>query len=259
MEALHLEKSYISLPGLTCRQWTPTHPNHSLVSLGSCICSYVETSLPNLTRLRSVLDLEYSSGTYVFSFYHSFRGVFYVVTLLFEFFCGCSGFCHRTEPDLFLFLLSDRLDCYCFCVPWPWTMKLLKRNIREGPRDAIKILIGNIERKAHHWFTKAGRGRWDLVPGLVSLYSVQQFQRRSKKCLSQSEVRAAILMFGSPQKHKRGTGRWVLAACKVSLNSVQWFQIKSRKIWQVNDGRRTTHSAHETSTCDKCNDLDLLS
>ena len=34
-------------------------------------------------------------------------GVFYVVTLLFGFFCGCRGFCHRllTESDFFLFLL----------------------------------------------------------------------------------------------------------------------------------------------------------
>ena len=28
-----------------------------------------------------------------------------VVTLLFGFFCGCRGFCHMTESDLFLFLL----------------------------------------------------------------------------------------------------------------------------------------------------------
>ena len=34
-----------------------------------------------------------------------FGGVFYVVTLLFGLFCGCRGFCHRTESDLFLFLL----------------------------------------------------------------------------------------------------------------------------------------------------------
>ena len=27
-----------------------------------------------------------------------------VVTLLFGFFCGCRGFCHKTESDLFLFL-----------------------------------------------------------------------------------------------------------------------------------------------------------
>ena len=35
-----------------------------------------------------------------------FGGVFYVVTMLFGFFCGCMGVCHRTESDLFLFSLS---------------------------------------------------------------------------------------------------------------------------------------------------------
>ena len=31
---------------------------------------------------------------------------FYVVTLRFGFFCGCRGFCHRTESDLFFFRFS---------------------------------------------------------------------------------------------------------------------------------------------------------
>ena len=35
-----------------------------------------------------------------------FGGVFYVVTLLFGFFCGYRGFCHRTESDRFLFLIT---------------------------------------------------------------------------------------------------------------------------------------------------------
>ena len=42
---------------------------------------------------------------------------------------------------------------------------------------------------------KLGRGHWDLASCQVSLNSVQRFQRRSRKCLSQSEVRAAILFF----------------------------------------------------------------
>ena len=33
----------------------------------------------------------------------AFGGVFCIVTLLFRLFCRCSGFCHRTELDLFLF------------------------------------------------------------------------------------------------------------------------------------------------------------
>ena len=47
---------------------------------------------------------------------------------------------------------------------------------------------------------KLGRGHWDLASRQVSLNSVQRFQRRSKKCLIQSEARAAILFFRSAQK-----------------------------------------------------------
>ena len=47
---------------------------------------------------------------------------------------------------------------------------------------------------------KHRRGRWDLASCQVSLNSVQRFQRRSRKCLSQSEARAAILFFRSAQK-----------------------------------------------------------
>ena len=39
-----------------------------------------------------------------------FCGVVCVVTLPFWHFCWCRGFCHRTESDLFLFLLSCPLD-----------------------------------------------------------------------------------------------------------------------------------------------------
>ena len=47
---------------------------------------------------------------------------------------------------------------------------------------------------------KLGRGRWDLASCQVSLNSVQRFQRRSRKCLSQSKARAAILLFRSARK-----------------------------------------------------------
>ena len=36
-----------------------------------------------------------------------FGSVVYVVTLLFGFFCGCRGFCYRTESDIFLFLYDQ--------------------------------------------------------------------------------------------------------------------------------------------------------
>ena len=47
---------------------------------------------------------------------------------------------------------------------------------------------------------KLGKGRWDLASCQVSLNSVQRFQRRSWKCLSQSDARAAILFFRSARK-----------------------------------------------------------
>ena len=40
-----------------------------------------------------------------------------------------------------------------------------------------------------------GRGQWDLASCQVSLNFVQRFQRRNRKCLRQSEARAAILFF----------------------------------------------------------------
>ena len=48
---------------------------------------------------------------------------------------------------------------------------------------------------------KLGRGRWDLSSCQVSLNSVQQFQSRSWKCLSQSEARVSILFFRSAHKN----------------------------------------------------------
>ena len=47
---------------------------------------------------------------------------------------------------------------------------------------------------------RLGRGRWDLASYQVSLNSFQRFQRRSRKCVSQSEARVAILFFRSARK-----------------------------------------------------------
>ena len=85
---------------------------------------------------------------------------------------------------------------------------------------------------------KLGRGHWDLASCQVSLNSVQRFQRRSRKCLSQSEARAAILFFSDrPEKHKLGRGRWDLASCQVSLNFIQRFQRRSRKCLSQSEAR----------------------
>ena len=60
---------------------------------------------------------------------------------------------------------------------------------------------------------KLGRGRWDLASCQVSLNSVQRFQRRSRKCLSQSEARAAIFF-----RTARKTQTWwkTLRSCFLS-------------------------------------------
>ena len=49
--------------------------------------------------------------------------------------------------------------------------------------------------------TNLRRGHWDLASCQVSLNSIQRFQRRSRKCLSQSEAMAAILFFPSARKN----------------------------------------------------------
>ena len=84
---------------------------------------------------------------------------------------------------------------------------------------------------------KLGRGRWDLASCQVSLNSVEWFQRRSRKCLSQSEARAAILFFRSVRKTQIDRGRWDLASCQVSFNSVQRFQRRSRKCLSQSEAR----------------------
>ena len=61
---------------------------------------------------------------------------------------------------------------------------------------------------------KLGRGRWDLASCQVSLNSVQRFQRRSRKCLSQSEAGAAILFFRSARKTQ--TWKRTLRSCFLS-------------------------------------------
>ena len=54
---------------------------------------------------------------------------------------------------------------------------------------------------------KLGRGRWDLASYQVSSNSFRRFQSRSRKCLSQSDARVAILFYlRLAWKHKRGQG-----------------------------------------------------
>ena len=73
------------------------------------------------------------------------------------------------------------------------------------------------------------RGHAVLAPCEVSLNSVLLFQTESQKCISLSEIRVAILVVQSTQKHTLDRGRWDLTSCQVSLNSVQRQQKSSRK------------------------------
>ena len=68
---------------------------------------------------------------------------------------------------------------------------------------------------------KLGRGRWDLASCKVLLNSVQWFQRRSPKLLSQSEARAAILFFRSARKTQtwKRTLRSCFLSCFVEFHS----------------------------------------
>ena len=70
-----------------------------------------------------------------------------------------------------------------------------------GFRGKVEMSQQIIGRGGHFVFSvptekhKLGRRHWDLTSYQVSLNSVQRFQRRSRKCLGQSEARTAILFF----------------------------------------------------------------
>ena len=76
---------------------------------------------------------------------------------------------------------------------------------------------------------KLSRGRCMRSSFLSILVAFCQRFQRSRKCLGQSETRAAILYFRSAQNHKLGRGRWNLVSCQVSLNSIPQFQRRNRK------------------------------
>ena len=57
----------------------------------SGVTAVAPTDRPKSVRNRCVIEV--------------FGGVFYVATMLFGFFCGFMGVCHRTESDLFLLSL----------------------------------------------------------------------------------------------------------------------------------------------------------
>ena len=71
-------------------RWARKPVNHT-----SWVAVVTPTDRPQSVRNRCLIEL--------------FCGVVCVVTLPFWHFCWCRGFCHRTESDLFLFLLSHKI------------------------------------------------------------------------------------------------------------------------------------------------------
>ena len=96
---------------------------------------------------------------------------------------------------------------------------------------------------------KLCRGHCDLASCQVSLNSIQRFQRRSRKCLSQSEARAAILFFRSAKTNTNLVeGVDILLPVKFPWIQFSGFRgevIKCEKLTttdgRTTDGRRTTH------------------
>ena len=72
---------------------------------------------------------------------------------------------------------------------------------------------------------KLGKELSDLASYQVSLNSVKQLKRRSRKWLSQSEAWAAILFFRSVMKNASLVENGEIF---LSVNSIQWFQRKRR-------------------------------
>ena len=98
---------------------------------------------------------------------------------------------------------------------------------------------------------RLGRGHRDLASCQVLLNSVQQFQRRSRKCISQSEAGRPSCFSDQPEKHKLGRGLWDFASCQVSLYSLYRFQRKNQKKFSQSEARAAIlffRSARKTQT-----------
>ena len=111
------------------------------------------------------------------------------------------------------FLTSWKKNIRKLLKPGSWKTTLFKRiPTTRGPKGHISCTWVQCATFLANWpgrpsfFSdrpekhKLGRGRWDLASCQVSLNSVQRFQRRSRKCLSQSEASLAILFFQSARE-----------------------------------------------------------
>ena len=120
----------------------------------------------------------------------------------------------RSETDSLSleFALSQSI-CYEKAGDWPnKNRNFTVQNLNKRPKGPHivhlstmwpafwQISQGRIFVYSSAWKHKLGRRRWDLASCQVSFNSVQRFQRRRRKCPSQSEARAAILFFRSARK-----------------------------------------------------------
>ena len=87
----------------------------------SSVAVVTPTDRPKSVRNRCVIEL--------------FKGVVCVVTLPFWHFCWCRGFCHRTESDIFLPLLTGSLKIKM----WMYQTSKVLFNARHFTERAVKI------------------------------------------------------------------------------------------------------------------------
>ena len=74
---------------------------------------------------------------------------------------------------------------------------------------------------------KSGRGRWNVAPCQVLFNSVQRFQRGSRKCMSQSETRAATYIYSYIVPCERVFSFWrVFSIVVIYLHLPSIFHIK---------------------------------
>ena len=95
------------------------------VNHASWVAIITSTDRPKSVRNRSVIEL--------------FCGVVFVVIVPFWHFCWFRGFCHRTESDLFLFLLLICTICaFRVLIPYQWSL-VTQGYIKKFKSDAPNI------------------------------------------------------------------------------------------------------------------------
>ena len=104
------------------------------------------------------------------------------------------------------------IQCTTLLEEWPGQISLVFRSAQEQ---------------------KFGRGHWVLASCQVSSNSIQPIKRNSRKCLSQSEVRVAILFFN---RHIKKTNlERMLSSC--FLSRFGWFHLAdsemSKMSWSI--------------------------